>query len=143
MKVKINDKNYHIGWQYSDKDAKNIPLSTTCFIRNENKEVVSEETVKRFYKDAFDKEIARKESLKKAINAIIPDDDVRAIVWKAYFERNERFKLVDKHQITRLKSLLHQCKKAFNEIENSKLENNFFTSTYDIAASIGKELKND
>lgn len=49
----------------------------------------------------------------------------------------------DQKQITirQLKSLLYQCKKAFNEIENTRLEFNQFHCTYDIASEISKVIK--
>lgn len=91
MKVNINSNIYKIRWQYNEievKTSKNnlildrddnpiVAPQTTCLIEifNTTKEaydIVAEEHVSKFHMDEFDKDIARKQSLKKCLDKLFP-----------------------------------------------------------------------
>lgn len=67
-----------------------LPSVCTCIVKSEN-EVVAIGQVKRFVKDPFNKEVARKKAFGTAILKLFPkytEKSVRKEFWKGYLERS-------------------------------------------------------
>ena len=75
-----------VRWQYSPDR-----IQTTCFVdKLENETEFSSlgaATIKRFAKDSFEYEKARKTSLKRALAASDLNKEERSEIWVAYFSR--------------------------------------------------------
>ena len=82
MKVHLRNKDFWISWNY-----KQDPI-TFCHIRYGD-EVVGMAEVTRHPKDKHVKEIARKESLARAMKDAGFDKQERETVWLQYFSRND------------------------------------------------------
>lgn len=82
MKVHLRNKDFWISWNY-----KQDPI-TFCHIRCGD-EVVGMAEVTRHPKDKHVKEIARKESLARAMKNAGFDKQEREEVWIQYFSRND------------------------------------------------------
>lgn len=62
---------------------------TTCFIKNENGEVLFEGTVGQYYKDKPNRKVALKESFKKAVSQI-PSKAHRKDLWEQFKEKSPK-----------------------------------------------------
>lgn len=82
MKVHLRNKDFWICWNYKQNPK------TICHIRYEE-EVVGMAEVTRHPKDKHVKEIARKESLARAMKNAGFDKQERETVWLQYFSRND------------------------------------------------------
>lgn len=116
MKVKIGEKTYFIDWNYkSSKMPSNsrkmsmmveVPTKTselmkkyggklperektTCILRGEDKEIVFQESVVRYFGDTFSYEKARTYSLDKLLNTHFSKKEDRKQFWEAYINRNQ------------------------------------------------------
>lgn len=84
-----------VNWRYS-ADRR----STTCTIGTQMREggmvELASATIKRFHKDPFEYEKARKTSLKRALATLYPngreDKPARTMVWSFYFSRKPQKK---------------------------------------------------
>ena len=65
---------------------------TTCYIRQpgENGKVISQSTIRRNYRDVFSREVARKESLTRALMMTPYTRDQRRLFWERYLARNQK-----------------------------------------------------
>lgn len=82
MKISLRNKDFWISWNYK-QDPK-----TVCHIRYGD-EVVGKAEITRHPKDKHVKEIARKESLARAMKNAGFDKQERETVWLQYFSRND------------------------------------------------------
>lgn len=100
MKVKTDNQTYFMDWQYLDLDnnpnyrgGEGTPTTiTTCVIKNEAQEVVAEGKVTRKYGEISVKDIARRESMKKALRVIAPtrnEKSIKDVFFKTYNTRND------------------------------------------------------
>ena len=92
MKVAIDGRQLTVSWQYSkeDKELREGPVTvdvTTALVKDDvTKEVVNCASVVRYFKDPYDKDLARRITLKNAI-AALPRAQ-RGIFWNSYRNRN-------------------------------------------------------
>lgn len=66
------------------------PITTHCIFTDEDKRIIESASVKRFHKDTFDKDKARRYSLAKVLDILYPGIDnkeTRAKFWSAYITR--------------------------------------------------------
>lgn len=92
MKVELNDSTVYVEWKYSNPaiphphsdeflDPKQ-PLITTCKIvkrkqnTREEAEIMAEASIRRYHKDVFNKEEARKKSLSAVLELLYPKMEV-------------------------------------------------------------------
>ena len=83
MKINLRNKDFWISWNYK------LDPKTFCHIRYGD-EVVGMAEVTRHPKDKHVKEIARKESLARAMKDAGFDKQEREEVWSQYFSRNDQ-----------------------------------------------------
>ena len=85
MTTKLQRMVVKVRWQYSpDK------IETTCFLDslgNGESVSIAAASIKRFVKDHFEYEKARKVSLKRALAASDLNKEERSEIWTAYFSR--------------------------------------------------------
>jgi len=63
------------------------PNSVTCQVTNEDREIIMQSTVKRYFKDTFSKEVGRQESLKKLLDTYFAGKEnkqTRRAFWEKY-----------------------------------------------------------
>ena len=88
--MKVPEIASSLGMKVSDLPK---PLITHCIIQNDQKEKILDVTVKKFNRDAFDVEKARKFSLDKAISFLFPgkqNKEIRKGFWDSYRTRNSK-----------------------------------------------------
>lgn len=103
MKVTINSNTFFIDWKHTAERKVNRKLSkiyaterpetTTAILRDSTNKVVTEATVYKHPKDAPNRRLARKYSLRKLIETTGIGFADRAVIW------NEFFKLTPKNKI--------------------------------------------
>lgn len=96
MKLELpNGQKVWVSWRYETvedkivhgKQAKYVEKEqTTCIITGEDKQPLKTLSIKRYHTDKSDKEVARKETLKRILAT--ESRDVRTLYWNAYKNRN-------------------------------------------------------
>lgn len=74
-----------VNWRYSEDRQ-----STTCMVSRRDGGTLTElasVTIRRHYKDQFEYEKARKNSMKRALQVVGIPKEQRAAIWDAYFAR--------------------------------------------------------
>lgn len=78
-----------VNWRYSE-DKRNTTCSVGVRSEGGTFTELASATIRRFHKDQFEYEKARKTSLKRALATLYPDHsgkEARASVWQSYFNR--------------------------------------------------------
>ncbi len=92
--MRLTEK-YSVTWEYHKVKLHHTKLiketvTTTCYLYDDELEAGTIGTVQWYTKDPFSKEIARKQSLKKAIARMNIGKEARRSIWQGYLSRKFR-----------------------------------------------------
>ena len=96
MKVEIQNRDLRVRWQYDLPDGHGYN-KVLCFIESKPSDglepIQQFASIKRYFKDVHNKEVARRSSLKKVLREHGYEKADRKVFWEAYLQRNQLVKV--------------------------------------------------